>query len=355
MNLKRLFMSSAAALTAFSGAQAADAIVAAEPEALEYVRVCDAYGAGYFYIPGSETCLKIGGYARFQVDFGRNKSGTSDWDATSRGQVELDTRTETEIGVLRGFIGLRGDSDTDDDKTVTLHQAFIEAAGFRAGKFLSWWDDGIDGETDTLSTYANFNAIRYNFDIGTFKVGVSVDELEDINNKFGARNAAGVFVPQSTGNSVGVSANTGFDIGGFAGALLGGYDFEAEEGSVRTILSGEWGGGKVGLAGIWSSGVNAYFAQSEWTVAANYTISATDKLKITPAGQYFWNVSQRTTVNGQNRFLVADYTNRDKWIAGVTASYDWTSGLSSLATVNYEKEDGRNDEVKGFVRLQRSF
>ncbi|TWH02966.1 porin-like protein, partial [Ochrobactrum sp. J50] len=49
MNIKSLLLGSAAALVAASGAQAADAIVAPEPEAVEYVRVCDAYGAGYFY------------------------------------------------------------------------------------------------------------------------------------------------------------------------------------------------------------------------------------------------------------------------------------------------------------------
>jgi hypothetical protein len=72
MNIKMMLISSAAALSAISGAQAADAIVAAEPEAVEYVRVCDAYGTGYFYIPGTETCLKINGYIRFQVNGGPN-------------------------------------------------------------------------------------------------------------------------------------------------------------------------------------------------------------------------------------------------------------------------------------------
>ncbi|HTO34232.1 MAG TPA: porin, partial [Pararhizobium sp.] len=41
MNIKSLLLGSAAALAAVSGAQAADAIVAAEPEPMEYVRVCD--------------------------------------------------------------------------------------------------------------------------------------------------------------------------------------------------------------------------------------------------------------------------------------------------------------------------
>ena len=101
MNIKSLLIGSAAALAAVSGAQAADAIVAAEPEPLEYVRVCDAFGTGFFYIPGTETCLKFGGYVRFQVDVNRGngdsigtaKGGYSDWDAFTRAQFEVDTRT----------------------------------------------------------------------------------------------------------------------------------------------------------------------------------------------------------------------------------------------------------------------
>ncbi len=64
MNIKSLLLGSAAALAAVSGAHAADAIVAADAEPMEYVRVCDAYGKGYFYIPGTETCLKVGGMLR---------------------------------------------------------------------------------------------------------------------------------------------------------------------------------------------------------------------------------------------------------------------------------------------------
>ncbi|WP_201026394.1 porin, partial [Paramesorhizobium deserti] len=70
MNIKSLLLGSAAALVAVSGARAADAVVIAEPEPVEYVRVCDAYGAGYFYIPGTETCLRISGYLRYDMGAG---------------------------------------------------------------------------------------------------------------------------------------------------------------------------------------------------------------------------------------------------------------------------------------------
>ncbi|RUX50668.1 porin, partial [Mesorhizobium sp. M7A.F.Ca.US.014.04.1.1] len=70
MNIKSLLFGSAAALIAVSGAHAADAVVVAEPEPAEYVKICDVYGAGYFYIPGTETCLRIGGYFRYDVGVG---------------------------------------------------------------------------------------------------------------------------------------------------------------------------------------------------------------------------------------------------------------------------------------------
>ncbi|RDJ13553.1 porin, partial [Rhizobium phaseoli] len=102
MNIKSLLLGSAAALAVVSGAQAADAIVAAEPEPVEYVRVCDAYGTGYFYIPGTETCLKIEGYIRFQVNVGEDVGGDSDWDAVTRGQVQFTAKSDTEYGPLTG-------------------------------------------------------------------------------------------------------------------------------------------------------------------------------------------------------------------------------------------------------------
>jgi hypothetical protein len=80
MNIKSLLLGSAAALAVVSGAQAADAVVAAEPEPMEYVRVCDAYGTGYFYIPGTETCLKIGGQFRYEKRVSWVKNGADDFD-----------------------------------------------------------------------------------------------------------------------------------------------------------------------------------------------------------------------------------------------------------------------------------
>ena len=60
MKLKSLLLGSAAVLVAASvaGARAADAIVV-EPEPVEYVRICDAYGEGWFYIPGHRNLPEV--------------------------------------------------------------------------------------------------------------------------------------------------------------------------------------------------------------------------------------------------------------------------------------------------------
>ena len=340
MNIKSLLIGSAAALAAVSGAQAADAIVAAEPEPLEYVRVCDAFGTGFFYIPGTETCLKFGGYIRFQTNIGRDEynsgRGTSDWDSFTRAQFEVDTRTDTELGALRGFIGFRGNADngSSSSSSVFVDQAFIELGGLKVGKFYSWWDDGLSGESDVLSTNALFNSIRYTYDAGSFWAGVSVDELEGITLGY-----------EDKDNNVGIAAGVGAKLGAASFQLIGGYDTDREEGSVRLIATADVGPGTLGLAGVWASGANAYYAESEWAVAAEYAIKATDKLTITPGGQYFGNYG----------LVGNDWTNDDAWQVGLTVDYKITQGLSTKVAVNYFDEDNGDDQVKGFFRLQRSF
>ncbi len=338
MNIKSLLIGSAAALAAVSGAHAADAIVAAEPEPLEYVRVCDAFGTGFFYIPGTETCLKFGGYIRFQTNFGRNQSGTSDWDSFTRAQFEVDTRTDTELGALRGFIGFRGNADNGSasSSSVFVDQAFIELGGLKVGKFYSWWDDGLSGETDELSSNALFNSIRYTYDAGSFWAGASVDELEGIN----------VQGFNESDNNVGIALGVGAKLGAASLQLIGGYDVDRENGSVRLIATADVGPGTLGLAGVWASGANAYYNVSEWAVAAEYAIKATDKLTITPGVQYYGNYG-----------LVSwdDFSNDDGWKAGLTLDYKITQGLSTKIAVNYVDIDNRDDQVTGFVRLQRSF
>ncbi len=67
MNLiKALLPASAVSVTLLAGvpgARAAD-LPARQAAPVEYVRICDAYGAGFFLIPGTDSCLKVGGADR---------------------------------------------------------------------------------------------------------------------------------------------------------------------------------------------------------------------------------------------------------------------------------------------------
>src|SRR5437763_9490885 len=113
--VKSLVLGSAAALVAMGGAQAATPPVKAK--AVEYVKVCSLYGAGFCYIPGTDTCIKLGGYLRVDTTFNGSIYNQPAWSgdlgqqnryrdyfaARSRMALTVDTRTATEYGVVRTF------------------------------------------------------------------------------------------------------------------------------------------------------------------------------------------------------------------------------------------------------------
>ena len=72
--IKNLLLGSAAVIAAGAAAQAAD-LPSRKAAPAEYVKICDAYGAGFFYIPGTDTCLRVGGYVR--AEYAYVQSGTA--------------------------------------------------------------------------------------------------------------------------------------------------------------------------------------------------------------------------------------------------------------------------------------
>jgi hypothetical protein len=155
--MKGLLLLSAASLAA-SAANAADLPVKAK--AVEYVKVCSLYGAGFWYIPGTDTCIRIGGAVRVDTAFngntfdaplwqggaGGSKAYGKDWYATrSRFNLTEDTRTATEYGVLRTYANIimdwqRGSSSISGGGPVEVDFAFIQFAGFTFGKAVSAYD-----------------------------------------------------------------------------------------------------------------------------------------------------------------------------------------------------------------------
>ncbi len=76
-----------------------------------YVKICDVFGSGFYYIPGTNTCLKVGGRVRFELAYFQSKNAflsrsaggnnfvsgktndTMGW--RSRAYINLDARTQT--------------------------------------------------------------------------------------------------------------------------------------------------------------------------------------------------------------------------------------------------------------------
>jgi hypothetical protein len=160
---KSLLLGAAAGFVAMSGAQAADLPVKAKP--VEYVKICSAYGAGFYYIPGTDICLRVGGYVFVETGVkGRNAAvdilalgnqfTTDDnyqqWRA--RGHVILDARNNTAYGTLRAyFVGGVSYATTAPGPvnqpsgaatSASMDRAFIQFAGFTGGFTESFFSFG---------------------------------------------------------------------------------------------------------------------------------------------------------------------------------------------------------------------
>ena len=107
---RTFLLGAVASLVAIVGASAADLPVKAKP--VQYVKICSLYGAGYYYIPGTDTCIKISGYMRADANINGGAYNKPGWDQTEgqgtksrdrdyyttriRTELQIDTRTQTD-------------------------------------------------------------------------------------------------------------------------------------------------------------------------------------------------------------------------------------------------------------------
>jgi len=246
--VKSLVLGSAAGLVAMTGAQAADLPVKAK--AVEYVRVCSLYGAGFFYIPGTDTCLKLGGYLRIDTTF--NAGGVQDqpawngdagqgnryrdyYSARSRMAFTVDTRTATEYGVVRTYSQADIQFDTLGGSTfnpnslntnlgnnanllnsagggyVAVEFAFIQFAGFTFGKSSSayatpWHGYPGNNGSNLLGghdTVTGVNNIQYTAQFGNGVSGTIGLDDPTVFNRTAVYNLA---QPGATAGTPGISA-----------------------------------------------------------------------------------------------------------------------------------------------------
>ena len=322
MSIKSLLLGSAATLAVFSGAQAADAIVAAEPEPAEYVKVCDAFGAGYFYIPGTETCLKLSGYARYQVDFGSDVNadltGKQNWNSWTKAAFSVEASNDSELGTVSSQVKLVSTYDKAAT-SVNLDTVWLSIGGFKAGYYAGFWDAGI-GENSSWNKTSKFNSVAYTFKNDAFSAGLQLDET-----------AEAVAKEQ---NKIGLEAMVGGVFGPASASVIGVYENDTQKGAVKGILSAELGPGTLSVAGLYSTGKNVYSGDVEWATGAAYSIKASDALTVMPEFQ-----------------VSRDLAGKDNWFIGALTTYQVAPGLAASVDVNYNKDE----TINGYFRLQRSF
>ena len=225
---KSLLLGSAAALAATVGAQAADLPVR-KAAPVDYVRVCDWTGVGFFYIPGTDTCIQVGGLVRVEGLFVNNArqfyptatvgqatrlvaAGTTvpgrAEDSSgffARGRIAVDTRTQTAYGTLRAYVryqidrlqglysggGSAGGQNTfanQGGNSAYLDKGYIQFAGITAGRIQSFFDfyaDNYNYEGIANSDITN-NVFAYTYTgAGGFSATLSIEDHNQRNDGIG--------------------------------------------------------------------------------------------------------------------------------------------------------------------------
>ncbi|MDX8466428.1 porin [Mesorhizobium sp. VK23B] len=385
MNIKSLLLGSAAALIAVSGARAADAVTVAEPEPAEYVKICDVYGAGYFYIPGTETCLRIGGYVRYDIGLGdvgsfdgakandrQDGSDNKTWKKNARFTLKTWTGQETELGTLKTYTetrfnfgngsGVSGGLVTDNpavNKTPSLKFAWIQLGGLRVGKDESAFDTfiGYAGSViqDTIVPYGDFdtNVVQYYFDAGNgFSAVVSLEEGS------GTVGTIDSYVPHVVG---GVKYKQ--DWGAITGVVAYDSNYEEVAGKVRLdvkvsdafSLFGMFGYGNDGKLN--DDGTNVIDAHGrgfykQW--GGNWAWWAGGTYKFNEKTAFNLQVSGDDDKNYGVAANVA-YTMVPGFTVTAEVDYDHYGNFDSPTIYgNFTKADKKNS-VGGILRFQRSF
>ncbi|OIS92707.1 porin [Brucella cytisi] len=372
MNIKSLLLGSAAALVAASGAQAADAIVAPEPEAVEYVRVCDAYGAGYFYIPGTETCLRIHGYVRYDASGGdrvyARTPGDLDrdtWGKLARATLRFSTASETELGTLKTFTELRynwnGGGDGEEDaygssENSSLRYAYIQLGGLRVGldesafvTFPGYLGDVINDDVILAGGYRT-NLISYTFTGGNgFSAVLSLEE---------------------GGNS---DSDVDVTLSDYTPHIVGGLKYAGGWGSIAGVVAydarnEEWAGkirGDVNLTDRFSLWVQGGYKSNddEYFVDGNgYTYRGITSFYGTWGGDWaVWGGAAFKATEKATFNLQLAYDDTKTFAATANVAYELVPGFTITPEVSYTKWDDENisldgeDAFQGMIRFQRSF
>ena len=335
MNIKSLLLGSAAALAVVSGAQAADAVVAAEPEPMEYVRVCDAYGTGFWYIPGTETCIKLGGQYRYEKRWSKVNGAPSSYSNWSRGRLEVTAKNDSEWGTVSSWLRIQGATNDNLPNAFEAYYTF-GIGGLEFGYYDSQWAQfgGYFGRTDWGGDYLNWTFgtrqyISYSASFDSVKAILSLEHDRNMNFDpiLTTDGPDSKYMPD-------VVAGLSATMGDWSVTAMGAYDESDDSFAVTKIVRGDLGMFGVTLAGLYSnSATNSYFSYDGWSVIAGASAAVTDTVSLAADFQYWDNDDYR---------IIAD------------ASWAVASGFSVLLEGSYGDIGGVKAKT-GMLRFQRKF
>jgi hypothetical protein len=301
---KSLLLGAAAGLVALSGAQAADLPVKAKP--VEYVKICSAYGAGFYYIPGTDICLRVGGYVYYefgvkgsaavasilQAADGIHNHSYNYFNSRSSVRAILDARNNTAYGTLRAYMSV-GIQNINGTNLEGLDAGFIQFAGFTWGftnSFFSFAYPGYGIVASHMTDWAWLGVFAYTAQLGngvsaTLSMEDPQNRRADINGVIAATPTVGGFTYTAGGAAYGgrwmpdVVANVRVDQAWGSAQIMGavhqvkpGAGLAAVAGPVDTEYGWAVGGGFEIKTPQTGAPNNSFILQGAWTEGAvDYT------------------------------------------------------------------------------------
>lgn len=381
MNIKAIAIAAAAAATATSG-QAADLPVDIAP--VDYVRIDDAYGAGFFVLPGTETAIKIGGRVRVEAQFNNltkdedfnNSTSANNQNFRSRANVRIDTRTQSELGLIRTFTDLQITSDSEargSSEAVELDKAFVQVGGLTVGRATSAFDLWT-GElaTNVQGIYvsdSNAWQASYTYDLGNgLTVTGSIEDYSDRRNGIEGDTDAGNTVPTFVGNA---RVDQGWGWAGVSGAVTKVDATDAVSSTAGYAVAAGFGvnldmiapGDVINFQAAYADGALSYVGSGEVDAA----VADNGKLKTTKAwsvaGGYMHNWTSQIATGIEASYLDVDFASAadgddfTKTVVAGSVEYTPVAGLLFSAGAGWEQKDAdeKTDAASLNFRVQRSF
>lgn len=353
MRMRRMPLVLAAAIAA-ADAGADEAIVAAEPQPTAYVRVCDAFGMGHLYIPGTETCLKIGGYLRVEAEGGDPNrqdtypgGGGDSWSTRSRLNLRMGTATDTEFGALSTFAEAKIQNDDNGPTDIEMENIYLELGGLRVGYSETLYTDFTDYAGNTIKDYYDVDygdfgrtQLRYTYDPGTgFSFAFAVEDDSGDNTSFQLPDEGqgdDNYIPDLIGA-------IGYEADGFEVRAVGGYDESLEAGAFKLRLDGNAGPLALFAMGGWNTDGDQPNNYARWSGDWALWVGGSFKM------------SERATMNASANF--DDGGNAE---ASLNLSYTVVPGFTVTPELNYrndmdEKAGPGSEDWGGVIRFQRNF